>query len=1262
MHPSSPCRARFYRVPQAADMYHDRTGFTPHPQESGNADYRPQALGHVPQGFAPQRESLPRSISTTDVQKLHNCREAVRMDFVRESPRGGVNFFTTTPNYTFSLASLETYSPDFKRFIYDRLVDKSVQDALEKEQVLNWCSTASRLIPLTTQPDGNCLLHAASLAMWGFQDRSLVLRRALYSALDYTENTLYQRWEHTRKAENNQLQLQLEPHQWKEEWDQMKRQATPESQDGRNLESLDDFHVFLLSNILRRPIVMYASPKYRSLRGGGTLQECNIQGVYLPLLWDPAVCIKNPLPMTYYGGHFSALLVDAASQTKEGQYVLPLVDFHGAQLNIKFSLPVEDTTSLVMDYLSPIQIPCRDSVYITSSHIICAKLGIVKPSDEIQSLLFGYVDVCFGAYSHTHRGTDAARNPVYPGPGGGGLMEGARGGGGGGVAGVGGSGAGMSGARENVRPPAGGGGGGGGTSSGAAQGGQAERTKCINHCGKYGDPELHFMCPDCHRKQMEALGKVEKENQLDQPPQADRTRQGSGSNVNQFGNTRPATAPGHSQGGVAPGHAFGRGSADGYTPGQGQGGMAESGGGGGGGGGSPSLGAVKCPNCAQPGFPQLMGMCKTCYNQNTGSQPQPQPPPQDRDPVREPVYETLPGHSGQIGQALPGQDPPALPLPRNMKERSKCRKPGCKFYGSEEHRYYCSRCFESDMENILKEADDPLPSMYRQDSFSPPHSAPHTAPQLGGHPGGNGGGMGGNVGGGGMGGNVGGGVMGGNVGGGVMGGNVGGGVMGGNVGGGVMGGNVGGGVMGGNVGGGVMGGNVGGGGMGGNDPLKCHNCRDFFADPDYAGLCNKCFLESTMPGAKTIAPRNQIDAVPPAGNGMRMTTEPQPPRRQDDRPTYNPTAPQGQYRDRSGFNTQLPPSSPPSSARPYNPTAPVPSVSSQMSDMNLESNCFVCLGGNMGGSSHYSICARHARDFYRMLPQGGRAPPQDQGRGNEGEVRSKPTQSTIEGNGQGGFEYSQNPAYAGRVLSPSASVPVQQYGQRQGQGRRDPGRQYDEPHFGNQQDFPRQTQEPQRYANEQDPHRHGNDHQSRRYSDEHDVRSPPAALEHGGRRYGNEHHSRSPPAVESQRFGNQPGRYGNEVPYPPHGSQQLPHSNEPYNHDPYRDQPPGGAMGGAPGGGMGGASGGAMGGASGGGYGGASGGAMGGASGGGYGGASGGAMGGASGGDYPIVKKALCATVGCSFKGYSGLYELCPDCYREKYPNSAFDEQEFPLL
>ena len=47
--------------------------------------------------------------------------------------------------------------------------------------------------------DGNCLLHAVSLALWGIEDDDLILRTALYRLLkEDTDRRNYLRWQRER--------------------------------------------------------------------------------------------------------------------------------------------------------------------------------------------------------------------------------------------------------------------------------------------------------------------------------------------------------------------------------------------------------------------------------------------------------------------------------------------------------------------------------------------------------------------------------------------------------------------------------------------------------------------------------------------------------------------------------------------------------------------------------------------------------------------------------------------------------------------------------------------------------------------------------------------------------------------------------------------------------------------------------------------------------------------------------------------------------
>ena len=47
--------------------------------------------------------------------------------------------------------------------------------------------------PLSTRPDGNCLLHALSLSMWGVHDRRGFLRRALHTFMSARDDPMIAR-------------------------------------------------------------------------------------------------------------------------------------------------------------------------------------------------------------------------------------------------------------------------------------------------------------------------------------------------------------------------------------------------------------------------------------------------------------------------------------------------------------------------------------------------------------------------------------------------------------------------------------------------------------------------------------------------------------------------------------------------------------------------------------------------------------------------------------------------------------------------------------------------------------------------------------------------------------------------------------------------------------------------------------------------------------------------------------------------------------
>jgi len=60
---------------------------------------------------------------------------------------------------------------------------------------------------LFSSGDGNCLVHAVSMAVWGIEDSTCFLRRLLYMALVYDEDTkqFQKRWQHERQSQNEQF-------------------------------------------------------------------------------------------------------------------------------------------------------------------------------------------------------------------------------------------------------------------------------------------------------------------------------------------------------------------------------------------------------------------------------------------------------------------------------------------------------------------------------------------------------------------------------------------------------------------------------------------------------------------------------------------------------------------------------------------------------------------------------------------------------------------------------------------------------------------------------------------------------------------------------------------------------------------------------------------------------------------------------------------------------------------------------------------------
>lgn len=135
---------------------------------------------------------------------------------------------TELPDYSFMLPDLNKFDNyKFKEYLQNDLIELPTQYALTESGHLNWWSQNEweqvnrPLYPMVTSGDGNCLLHAASLAMWGLHDRYLILRKALNFTLEQikeNESPLWRRWKWEQMCQNRKFGLIYNEDEWSKEW------------------------------------------------------------------------------------------------------------------------------------------------------------------------------------------------------------------------------------------------------------------------------------------------------------------------------------------------------------------------------------------------------------------------------------------------------------------------------------------------------------------------------------------------------------------------------------------------------------------------------------------------------------------------------------------------------------------------------------------------------------------------------------------------------------------------------------------------------------------------------------------------------------------------------------------------------------------------------------------------------------------------------------------------------------------------------------
>ncbi|XP_067127763.1 OTU domain-containing protein 7B-like isoform X2 [Centruroides vittatus] len=322
---------------------------------------------------------LSRGISraTDNVNLVSKARSEFAQDF-RSSGRSSSQsqIRLETPVYTFTLPDLSIYPEDFRAFLERDLIETSTLVSLEQAGRLNWWADrglCQRLWPLATTGDGNCLLHAASLGMWGFHDRLLTLRKALHSILSNSAFTqaFYRRWRWQTSLQNKEAGLVYCEEEWSREWQSLLKLASTEprlhpyqklsglekseTSSGRETlesvpenkgqsdvyESLEEIHVLALAHVLKRPIIVIADTMLKDATGQ-PFAPIPFGGIYLPLECPLIECHRSPLCLTYDAAHFSALVAmdmeGFVDKTPHLPAAIPLVDPENKILPIQFAV------------------------------------------------------------------------------------------------------------------------------------------------------------------------------------------------------------------------------------------------------------------------------------------------------------------------------------------------------------------------------------------------------------------------------------------------------------------------------------------------------------------------------------------------------------------------------------------------------------------------------------------------------------------------------------------------------------------------------------------------------------------------------------------------------------------------------------------------------------------------------------------------------------------------------------------------------------
>ncbi|XP_069582057.1 tumor necrosis factor alpha-induced protein 3 isoform X2 [Ranitomeya imitator] len=352
------------------------------------------------------QQVLPQDLYMSNMLKAVKIRERTPQDIVKPS-NGIIHHFRTMHRFTIELFMICQFCTRFREILQKTLFNRSMQVALESHKKLNACKEVKKLAPLRTHGDGNCLMHSASMYMWGVQDTDLVLRKTLHNVLKTTDTRNFKfRWQLdcVKSTVFQQTELRYDTRNWDEEWEHLVNMASTDTSVGHSglqYNCLEEIHIFVLANILRRSIIVIADNVFRSMESGSSFSPLNVAGVYLPLHWPAQECYRYPIILGYDSQHFAPLVT--MKDTGPEIRAVPLVlnekgRFEDMKVHFLTDHEEQSREKLIKEYLHVLEVPVQSWERGTTHLVNTARLDESNLPKEIN-----LVEDYFQLVQHEHK-------------------------------------------------------------------------------------------------------------------------------------------------------------------------------------------------------------------------------------------------------------------------------------------------------------------------------------------------------------------------------------------------------------------------------------------------------------------------------------------------------------------------------------------------------------------------------------------------------------------------------------------------------------------------------------------------------------------------------------------------------------------------------------------------------------------------------------------------------------------------------------------